>query len=149
MNSRDFEEFLSELNAAKVEYLVVGGYAVAFHGWPRATQDLDILYGRSLENAQRLVLALSRFFGGMDIGETPEDLIRTDSILKIGHPPLRIDLFTDIPGIEDFSAAWMRGALARFGSVPARYIGKDDLVRAKQASGRAQDLADLKFLESL
>lgn len=146
MNSRDFEEFLSELNAAEVRYLIIGGYALAVHARPRATQDLDILFERTLENAKRLVKALSAFFGGMDVGQTPEDLVRTDTILQLGVPPLRIDLFTDIPGVKDFQAAWTNGVTSAFGSVPARFIGRADFVRAKQASGRPQDLADLEAL---
>lgn len=146
MNSRDFEEFLSELNAAEVRYLIIGGYALAVHARPRATQDLDILFERTLENATRLLKALSRFFGGMDVGQTPEDLVRTDTILQMGVPPLRIDLFTDIPGVTDFDAAWSNGVSSVFGEVPARFIGKADFVRAKRASGRPQDLADLEAL---
>lgn len=146
MNSRDFEEFLSELNAAEVRYLIIGGYALAVHARPRATQDLDILFERTLENATRLLKALSTFFGGMDVGQTPEDLVRTDTILQMGVPPLRIDLFTDIPGVTDFDAAWNNGVSSKFGDVPARFIGKTDFVRAKRASGRPQDLADLEAL---
>lgn len=144
MNSRDFEEFLSELNAAEVRYLIVGGYALAIHARPRATQDLDILFERTRENAHRLIKALTTFFGGMDVGQSAEDLVRTDTILQLGVPPLRIDLFTDIPGVPDFQAAWTNGVVGNFGSVPARYIGREDFVRAKQASGRPQDLADLE-----
>lgn len=146
MNSRDFEEFLCELNRAEVRYLIIGGYALAVHARPRATQDLDILFERTVENASKLVAAVSAFFGGMDIGQTPEDLVRTDTILQIGHPPLRIDLFTDIPGVTDFDAAWKAGLVGAFGAVEAKYIGRSDFVRAKQASGRPQDLADLEAL---
>ncbi len=148
MNSRDFEEFLSELNAAEVKYLIVGGYALALHARPRATQDLDVLFERSLDNAERLLQAISRFFGGMDPGQKAEELIATDTILQIGQPPLRIDLFTDIPGVDDFGTAWSNGVLGVFGDVPARYIGRDDLIRAKRASGRPQDLADLESLQA-
>jgi hypothetical protein len=137
---------LSELNAAEVRYLIVGGYALAVHARPRATQDLDILFERTSENATRLLRALSAFFGGMDVGHTAEDLVRTDTILQMGVPPLRIDLFTDIPGVPDFQAAWNHGVIGTFGSVPARYIGKADLIRAKEASGRPQDRADLEAL---
>lgn len=147
MNSRDFEEFLCELNAADVRYLIIGGYALAVHARPRATQDLDILFERSEQNANRLLQALSRFFGGMTIDQTAADLVRTDTILQIGNPPLRIDLFTDIPGIEIFQAAWEAGLVGAFGTVPTRYIGRDDFIRAKQASGRPQDLADLEALK--
>jgi hypothetical protein len=148
MNSRDFEEFLSELNAAEVRYLIVGGYALALHARPRATQDLDILFERTIGNAERLLQAISTFFGGMDPGQKAEDLVSTDTILQIGQPPLRIDLFTDIPGISDFESAWENGVLGVFGDVPARYIGKIDFIRSKQASGRPQDIADLEALNS-
>lgn len=80
------------------------------------------------------------------MGQTPEDLVRTDTILQMGVPPLRIDLFTDMPGVMDFDAAWNNGVSSVFGEVPARFIGKDDFVRAKRASGRPQDLADLEAL---
>jgi hypothetical protein len=149
VNSRDFEEFLSELNAADVRYLIIGGYALAVHARPRATQDLDILFERTEENANRLLQALSRFFGGMSIDQSAMDLVRTDTILQIGHPPLRIDLFTDIPGIGDFQEAWSSGQVGVFGEVATRYIGREDLIRAKTASGRPQDLADLEALRTL
>lgn len=148
MNSRDFEEFLSELNAAEVRYLIVGGYALALHARPRATQDLDILFERTIENAERLLQAISTFFGGMDTGQKAEDLVAADTILQIGQPPLRIDLVTDIPGISDFESAWDNGVVGVFGDVPARYIGKVDFIRSKQASGRPQDIADLEALSS-
>jgi hypothetical protein len=84
----------------------------------------------------------------MDPGQKAEELIATDTILQIGQPPLRIDLFTDIPGVDDFGTAWSNGVLGVFGDVPARYIGRDDLIRAKRASGRPQDLADLESLQA-
>jgi len=149
VNSRDFEEFLSELNRAEVRYLIIGGYALAVHARPRATQDLDILFERTLENASKLVVAISAFFGGMDVGQTAEELVRTDTILQIGHPPLRIDLFTDIPGVTDFDTVWRAGVPGAFGNVETRYIGRSDFVKAKQAAGRPQDLADLQALGEL
>ena len=137
MASRDYEEFIAALNAHGVRYLVVGAHAVAFHARPRATKDLDILIDPTPVNARRALAALRDFFGGVDLGYSVEEV--TD--------PRRIDLMSEIPGLASFEAAWRNRVSARFGSVPAHYVGLDELIRAKGSVRRPQDRADLRILE--
>lgn len=146
MPSPDYEEFIAALNAHGVRYLVVGAHAVAFHARPRATKDLDILLEPSPENARRALAALRDFFGGADLGYTVEDLTDPRWIIQLGVAPIRIDLLAKIPGFPDFEAAWKNRIDAQFGTVDAHYLGLDDLIRAKEAAGRAQDRADVRVL---
>ena len=142
MASRDYEEFIAAFNARGVRYLVIGAHAVAFHARPRATKDLDILIEPTPANAQKVLAALRDFFGGADLNYTVEDVMDPDCIIQMGVAPVRIDLLSAIPGCPDFHAAWGRGDEARFGGVPARYIGLKDLIRNKEATDRPQDRAD-------
>jgi Nucleotidyl transferase of unknown function (DUF2204) len=146
MLSQDYEEFIAALNAHGVRYLIVGAYAVAFHARPRATRDLDILLEPRAENARRALAALRDFFGGADPGYTVEDLTDPRWIIQLGVAPIRIDLLPEIPGFPGFEVAWKNRVKARFGSVAACYLGLDDLIRAKEAAGRAQDRADVRVL---
>ncbi len=99
MFNPDFKEFIKSLNENSVRYLVVGGYAVAFHGYPRYTKDLDIWIDRALSNAACLVNALTDFgFAGLGLRE--EDFLVGDQIIQLGYPPNRIDLVTDLPGVD-------------------------------------------------
>lgn len=147
MAFRDYEEFIAALNERGVRYLIVGAHAVALHARPRATKDLDILLDPSLANAERALQALADFFGGTDLGYVAADLADPDAMIQLGVAPVRIDLTSAIPGCEDFSEAWERRVQADFGSVPANYLGLDDLIRAKRAVGRHRDRADLRALE--
>lgn len=146
MASQDYEEFIAALNAHGVRYLIIGAHAVALHARPRATKDLDILIEPTHQNAQNVLVAMRAFFGGEHLGYTVEDLIDPRWIIQLGVAPVRIDLMSEIPGCASFSAAWENRQEARFGSVPANYMGLDDLVSAKGASGRMQDAADLRVL---
>ena len=147
MASRDYEELIAAFNAHGVRYLVAGAHAVALHARPRATRDLDILVNPTPSNATRALAALRDFFAGADLGYTVKDIVEPGWILQIGVAPVRIDLVAAIPGLRSFGAAWKNRVDGRFGSVAAHYIGLEDLVRAKQATSRPQDLADLKILE--
>jgi hypothetical protein len=147
MAFRDYEEFIAVLNAHGVRYLVVGAHAVAFHARPRATKDLDILIDPTPANARRALAALQEFFGGADLGYSVEDVTDPQWIIQLGVAPVRIDLISEIPGLASFGAAWRKRVSARFGSVPAHYIGLDELIRAKEAVRRPQDRADLRILE--
>ena len=142
----DFEEFLRLLEEQKVEYLVVGGYAVAHHGFPRYTKDLDIFYRRSGENIGRLKRALIEF-GFDETSFAPSDF-SSGQILKIGIEPLRIDLLNEIDGVV-FEHAITQKMRDRYGQVEISYIGKKDLMKNKESSGRPQDLADLEKLRAL
>ena len=146
MASRDYEEFIAALNDHGVRYLIVGAHAVAFHARPRATKDLDILLDPSLANARRALAALRDFFGGADLGYTVADLTDPQWIIQLGVAPVRIDLLSQLPGCPSFRASWKNRVEAQFGAVTAYYLGLDDLIRSKEAAGRAQDRADAHVL---
>ena len=146
MSSQDYEEFIAALNDHGVRYVVIGAHAVAFHARPRATKDLDILLDPTAANARRVLDALRDFFGGADPGYTVADLTDPQWIIQLGVAPVRIDLASQIPGCPNFEAVWRNRAEAHFGSVKAYYLGLDDLIRAKEAAGRTQDLADVRVL---
>jgi predicted nucleotidyltransferase len=146
MVSRDYEEFIAALNDHGARYLIVGAYAVAFHARPRATRDLDILLDPTPANARKALAALRDFFGGTDLGYTVTDLTDPQWIVQLGVAPVRIDLFSEMPGWPHFEAAWRNRVEARFGSVKTYYLGLDDLIRSKESAGRAQDRADLRAL---
>lgn len=142
--SRDFREFLQSLNEHDVEYLVIGGHAVAYHGYPRATSDLDVWVAVHPENASRLVSALRRF--GFDLPELKSELfLRPDRVIRMGVPPNRIEIQTGIDGV-DFASCRPRGSGAEVDGVRVLFIGLADLKANKRASGRLKDLADLEQL---
>lgn len=142
--NRDFEDFLRLLEEHRVEYLIVGGYAVAFHATPRFTKDLDVLVRPEVANARRLIAALTAFIG--DPGISPERFERHETILFIGIPPTRIDVLGSIPGC-DFEQAWTRRVEGTYGGQKAWFMGLEDLIAAKRASGREQDLRDVERLQ--
>lgn len=142
--TRDFREFLQLLNDHGVEYLVIGGHAVAFHGYPRATGDLDVWVAVDPDNATRLVSALRQF--GFDVPELQPDLfLRFDRVIRMGVPPNRIEIQTGIDGVR-FDDCRPRGITAELDGVGVRFISLADLKANKQASGRYKDLADLEQL---
>lgn len=146
MASRDYEKFIGALNNHGVRYLIVGAHAVAFHARPHATKDLDILLDPTPANARKALAALKDFFGGTNLGYRVEDLTDPQWIIQLGVAPVRIDLLSQLPGCPSFQAAWKNRIEARFGAVVAYYLGLDDLIRAKEAAGRAQDRADARIL---
>lgn len=146
MASRDYEEFIDALNAHGARYLIIGAHAVAFHARPRATKDLDILVDPTPSNALNVLRALRDFFGGVDLGYTVEDITDPRWIIQLGVAPVRIDVLSHLPECPDFQALWERRIEARFGSVKADYLGLDDLIHAKEVSGRLQDRADVRVL---
>ena len=142
---RDFVEMLSALNAADAEYLVVGAHALAAHGLPRATGDLDLWVRATPENAGRVLAAL-RTFGAPLFGLTVDDLTRPETVFQIGVVPVRIDLLTSISGVE-FDEAWGGRIEASIEGVPFGVIGRAELLRNKRATGRPKDLLDAAALE--
>lgn len=140
----DFSEFIALLNAHHVEYLVVGGYAVAYYGYPRYTGDLDIWIKTSSDNADR-VLSVLRDFGMGSLGIAKVDLLRPDGIVQIGHPPLRLDLLNSIDGVE-FDEAYPIAVQGNLEGLPIRFISLNKLRQNKEASGRDKDRLDLKNL---
>jgi hypothetical protein len=143
----DFLDLLTALSAADARFLVVGGYAVGVHGRPRATKDLDVWIEASAVNAQRVLQAL-RDFGAPLGGLVARDLEVPGIGFKMGEPPSRIDILTQIEGVR-FEDAWPRRLETSFGSVRCSVIGRDDLLTNKRAAGRPQDLADVAALERL
>lgn len=143
----DFEEFIGALNARRVRYLIIGAHAVAFHARPRATKDLDVLVDPTPANARRLRDALRDFFGGSPPGYADADLLDPDAIIQLGVAPVRIDILSKMDGVRSFASAWRARVSGRFGAVDAHYLSLEDLLAAKAAAGREQDLADLVVLE--
>jgi hypothetical protein len=140
----DFSELLALFNAHHVEYLIVGGYALAFHGAPRFTGDLDIFVRPEAANAQRILTALEAF-GFASVGLTPSDFERPDQVVQLGVPPVRIDLITSITGVS-WDEAWAGKVSGRYGDMPVYYIGREQFVANKRATGRTKDVADLEVL---
>ena len=142
----DFKELLLAFNAHNVEYLIVGAHALAAHGHVRATKDLDLWVRPEKSNAQKVLQALSDF--GAPLSDlTVDDLSRKETIFQIGLPPLRIDVITNIDGVE-FEDAWPDRLETGFGGVAAFVISRHHLIRNKKASARLQDLADVQQLEA-
>ena len=145
MFSQDFKEFIESLNAKHVRYLVVGGYAVAIHGHPRYTKDLDIWVECNLQNAQAIIQALSQFGMG-SLGLSEQDFLTPDQVVQLGYPPNRIDILVSISGVE-FSECFPSRVEVLLDGVKVNFIDFEHLKLNKKASGRLQDLADLENLE--
>jgi hypothetical protein len=141
----DFVEMLSELSATGAEFLVVGAHALAAHGLPRATGDLDIWVRADNENAPRVLEALRRF-GAPLFDLSLDDLSKPGTVFQIGTAPTRIDILTGVSGLM-FGEAWSRRTTVRIGELPVGVIGREDLIRNKRATGRPQDLVDADRLE--
>ncbi|HLT48286.1 MAG TPA: hypothetical protein VK002_13710 [Rubricoccaceae bacterium] len=140
----EFSAFLSSLHEHRVEYLLVGGYAVGYHGYPRVTGDIDVWVRPSPENAQRVVAAIRHF--GFDVPELRvESLTRANQIVRMGLPPKRIELMTSASGV-DFEACWADRIEDEWDGVPVHIISLEHLKQNKRASGRLKDLADLDYL---
>lgn len=144
---KDFEDFVALLNKHHVEYMVVGGYALAFHGKPRHTGDLDIWIKISDDNAKRLVSVITDFGIG-SLGISKEDFLKPGIITQIGYPPLRIDILNEIDGVN-FVDAYSSKLTIDVDGLMVTYIGLDDLIKNKTNSGRTQDLADVTALKKL
>ncbi len=140
----EFSELLKLLSAHEVKYLIVGGYAVAYHGYPRTTGDIDIWIERSKENAQRTYRTLRAF--GFDVPTLqPELFEKKDQIVRMGYPPLRVEILTSASGVE-FAACYGSRVEDELGGVVASIIGLECLKTNKRASGRHKDLSDLEHL---
>jgi len=143
--NQDFKEFIQSLSDNQVRYLVVGGYAVALHGHPRYTKDMDVWVESDPINAKRMVLALRQFgFGSLGLDES--DFLAPDQIIQLGYPPRRIDVLTSLPGV-DFAECYAASVEVEIEGILVNFIDLDHLRINKRASGRLQDLADLENLE--
>ena len=144
---KDFREFIELFLSHKVEFLLVGGYALAFHGAPRFTEDIDFLVRITPENAERIEAALADF-GFQSIGITKSDFLESDQVIQLGRPPHRIDLLTSISGVS-WDEAWKTRQEVQFGGHTLYAISRAQLIQNKRASGRLQDLADVARLEQV
>lgn len=144
MLNQDFKEFIQLLNDNQVNYLVIGGYAVAVHGHPRYTKDIDIWIEISEENSQKIITALTEFGFG-SLGLTAQDFQEPHQIIQLGYPPNRIDLITSPDGI-DFQTCYVSKIEVILDDITVKFIDLDNLKKNKLASGRFQDLADLENL---
>ncbi len=145
MLSKDFKEFIELLNGHNVRYLVVGGYAVAFHGYPRYTKDLDVWIELSPENADNIIKALEEFGFGSS-GLKSEDFLETDQIIQLGYPPNRIDILTTLKEIK-FEDCYKARVEVDIQGLRINFIDLENLKHNKRVTGRPQDLADAENLE--
>lgn len=144
--NRDFRDLLAEFNVQGVEYLVVDAHALAAHGHVRATKDLDIWVRPDVENAKRVLKALTEF--GAPLHDLTEaDLANPGTVFQMGLPPLRIDVITAIDGVS-FDEAWPARLMTRFADEPTAVLSREHLIRNRRAAGRIQDLADIEWLEA-
>lgn len=145
---KDLEDFVKLLNNYKVAYMIVGGYALALHGKPRHTGDLDIWIDISEDNAAKLITVLKEFGMG-SLGLKKEDFLKPGFINQIGYPPLRIDILNSIDGVSFSDASAGMQIIHLEDGLVLNYIGLDDFLLNKQASGRKQDLADIREIKKL
>ncbi len=140
----DFKEFLKLLNDKGVQYLLIGGYAVAYHGYPRATNDIDVWIATNPLNAKQVASALREF--GFNLPELSEDLfLQKDKIIRMGNPPMRIEISTGISGVE-FERCYSQRVVDTLDGIEVGIISLPDLKTNKRAAGRLKDLNDLENL---
>jgi hypothetical protein len=142
---KDFLELLQFLNERSVSYLVVGGYAVAFHGSPRYTADIDLFAGPQQENVSRLLEALAAF-GFPVSGLDADEILVHRSILQLGRPPVQVRVMVAVTGLS-WDEAWASRVPGKYGGCPVYFVGREALIQNKRATGRTKDLADAESLE--
>jgi hypothetical protein len=141
---QDFKDLLALFNKHKVDYIIVGAYALALHGAPRYTGDHDILVNPEPANARSIVRALHEFgFGSAGLAEA--DFEQEGRVVQLGYPPVRVDIITSITGVS-WDQARSGRVQGQFGDLPVHYIGREDFVANKRALGRKKDLADLEAI---
>jgi hypothetical protein len=141
---KDFRDLFALFNAHGVEYMIVGGYALAFHGAPRYTGDMDIYVKADVANAQRVIAALTEFgFGSLEL--TAADFEKPDIVIQLGFPPVRIDIMTSISGVS-WEEAYAGRVQSTYGEATVYYIGRKQFFANKRSTGRKQDIADLEAL---
>ncbi|MEM1177454.1 MAG: hypothetical protein AAGM22_03855 [Acidobacteriota bacterium] len=145
--AKDVIEFIELLNSSSVEYLIVGGHAVGFHGFPRMTGDVDFFVRANDENATRLI-EVFRKFGFEDAENLRPAFVKVGRSIKVGVAPNRIDVITGISGVG-FDEAWASRVSGRLGPIPVKIIGRDSLLKNKRAAGRPKDLIDAAEIERL
>ncbi|MBK6731591.1 MAG: hypothetical protein IPG60_11755 [Bacteroidetes bacterium] len=145
MLSQDFREFVELLIKYNAEYLIVGGYAVGIHGHPRYTGDLDIWLNPSPNNAE-IILKCVNEFGFSSYGLSQSDFTKQGNVIQLGYPPLRIDLLTEIDGVS-FEECYKNRKVVTIDNLNIHFIGYQDLLKNKKASGRLRDLDDIENLK--
>ena len=143
---QDFKELLSLLDANTVDYMVIGAYALGFYGAPRNTGDIDIWIRVDAANAKKIVKALDEF-GLSSLGYKESDFLEKDLVIQLGVPPVRIDIITGISGVK-FDEAYLNKNSINKDGTKINYIGKEDFIKNKKASGRLKDLADIESISS-
>jgi len=141
---KDLREFIELLNELEVRFVVVGAFAVAFHGYFRYTSDIDLFIDSSRENAERIFRAIEQFGFG-DLNLTVEDFTHSNQVIQLGVSPNRIDVMTFLSGVS-FGEAWESRESGELDGLSVPFISRDNLKRNKTACGRLQDLADLEYL---
>ena len=145
MLNNDYKEFIKLLNKNNVKYLVVGGYALAFHGYPRYTKDIDIWIWLNKENSEKIIKTLREFgFDSLDL--TSEDFMQSGTVIQLGKQPNRIDLLTSVTGL-DFDECYSSRDEIDIDDTKVCFVDKENFKKNKKAVGRHQDLADLENLE--
>ncbi len=145
--NRDFLDLLEALRAEGARFLVIGAHALAAHGLPRATGDLDVWVALDPANASRVYRALVAFGAPVDaLNVSPSDFETRGRVVQIGNPPFRIDILTEISGV-DFEEAWTSRLIAPVGEMELPFLGRESLIKNKIASGRPKDLADVSTLQ--
>lgn len=145
VQNQDFKEFIQSLNDHNVQYLVVGGYAVAFHGHPRYTKDMDIWVWVDQQNAENIILALEQFGMG-SLNLEAHDFLEPGTIIQLGYPPHRIDILIGLKGI-DFQVCYQNKIEEVIDGIKINFIDLENLKKTKRIAGRAQDLADIENLQ--
>jgi predicted nucleotidyltransferase len=149
---KDFLEFISLCNKHKVEYLVIGGYAVAIHGYPRYTKDIDVSIQISAKNAEAMIKKCrsndrgDEKFGFASLNLTSEDFTKVGGFIQLGYEPLRIDIVNDLDGVS-FEKALKNKTVVEYEGVSINFIGYEDLIKNKQYAGRSQDIVDIEKLK--
>jgi hypothetical protein len=143
--NKDFREFIALLNEKDVKYLVIGGYAVAYHGYPRYTKDIDFWVWLNPENAQKALDVIAAF-GMASMNLTIDDFLNKEAVIQLGYQPNRIDILTDLEDL-DFETCHEARSIASFEGLTVSFLDIDSLIKAKLNAGRPQDKADVKKLK--
>jgi len=142
---KDYEDLLRLFNRFRVKYCIVGAFAVAFYALPRYTKDMDILIEPSKSNSKKIIKALIQF-GFKNLGLKEEDFMKPNQIIQLGYEPVKVGIITSITGCE-FNEVWKNRKKGRYGELLVNFIGLNELIKNKEASGRKQDEIDLVMLK--
>jgi Nucleotidyl transferase of unknown function (DUF2204) len=145
--SPDLREFIGLLNSHRVEFIIVGAHALAWHGLPRYTKDIDFFVRSSLENAEALLDVLGEFGFG-SLGLTAEDFLKPGQVIQLGREPNRVDLLTGLSGVE-WAECWSSRVEGEMDGLPVSFLGRETYIKNKLAAGRPQDIADAARLQEI